>query len=122
MFLEATSILRKVVLIPTPTVQQEFLVIDYDRPALPITHKDIDVPVYPEVGDFVKIVSDDASGWYAYVEKVDQNLRQVVVFYYERKEDILIKSKYPRDTVHWDCIKQICNGHWCSDNKRFILQ
>lgn len=120
--LEAKYVLRKVILIPTPTVQQEFLVVDCDRPVLPLTYEDIDVPVYPEAGDFVKIIVGDASEWYAHIEKVNQNLRNVIVLYYERKENYLIKYKHPRDTVDWDCIKEVCDGHWCNESKRFYLK
>ena len=59
---KASKILRKIMLYPDPDNIDSptcFVVLDYNRPKLPITADDIVVPIYPKVGDMLKVAGDD---------------------------------------------------------------
>ena len=48
-----------------------FVVIDYNRPNLPISADDIVVPIYLNVGDMLKVAGDDNEVWFSHVMSVD---------------------------------------------------
>ena len=47
----ASHIVRKVMLFPHQSLNDHFIVIDYDRERIPLSPEDVIVPVYPEMGD-----------------------------------------------------------------------
>ena len=107
-----SNLIQRKVMIYTIS-DDEALVIDYDRPTLPISSIDIDVPFYPAVNDMLVIVGADEN-YYGLVAWVNELNKEVNLLYYEKDKckKYIFKSQYPRDTVLWDCIKCLCNGHW----------
>ena len=59
-----------------------FVVIDYNRPNLPISADDIVVPIYLNVGDMLKIAGDDNEVWFSHVVSVDNASRTCRVKFY----------------------------------------
>ena len=59
-----------------------FVVIDYNRPNLPISADDIVVPIYLNVGDMMKVAGDDNEVWFSHVVSVDNASRTSRVKFY----------------------------------------
>ena len=60
-----------------------FVVIDYNRPNLPISADDIVVPIYLNVGDMLKVAGDDDNEvWFSHVVSVDNASRTCRVKFY----------------------------------------
>ena len=120
---KASKILRKIMLYPDPENIDSptcFVVLDYNRPKLPITADDIVVPTYPKVGDMLKVASDDDDDdvWFGYVISVDNTSRTCRVKFYI--SDVRDPQKYrpeatghrTYDTLHWASIVGVANGYW----------
>ena len=59
-----------------------FVVIDYNRPNLPISADDIVVPIYLNVGDMLKVAGDDNEVWFSHVVSVDNASKTCRVKFY----------------------------------------
>ena len=59
-----------------------FVVIDYNRPNLPISADDIVIPIYLNVGDVLKVAGDDNEVWFSHVMSVDNASRTCRVKFY----------------------------------------
>ena len=59
----ASQIQRKVMLYPHQILQNCFILIDHNRPRIPLTASDVIVPVYPKKGDMIKVSGDDNEVW-----------------------------------------------------------
>ena len=59
-----------------------FIVIDYNRPNLPISADNIVVPIYLNVGDMLKVTGDDNEVWFSHVVSVDNASRTCRVKFY----------------------------------------
>ena len=81
-----SSVKRKVIMYPEPGNQDNpsyFLCIDFKNPE--VVHP-IHVPIYPEVGDTVKIKGTGSQVWYAKVNRVDlQEMKATVQWFKETK-------------------------------------
>ena len=61
-----------------------FVVIDYNRPNLPISADEIVVPIYLNVGDMLKVAGDDNEVWFSHVVSVNNASRTCRVKFYGR--------------------------------------
>ena len=107
------SLSRKVMLYPDPDNLDSpscFVVIDFQRPLIPLEPNDVIVPVYPLAGDMVLIQGDDEDLWHAHVISVNYGNKSCqVVFYVQddtcpgrfRKETARF-SRRMAETIHWD--------------------
>lgn len=119
-FAPAISILRKLILYlaDESNTPYKYVVIDYLRPNMGISAEDVIVPIYPEVGDMLKVCGSNNEVWYAHVRTVDNHAKTCQVHFYV--EDSTCPTKYRRETlcrrtievVHWDSIVDIASGYW----------
>lgn len=119
-FAPAISILRKLILYlaDESNTPYKYVVIDYLRPNMGISAEDVIVPIYPEVGDMLKVCGSNNEIWYAHVRTVDNHAKTCQVHFYV--EDSTCPTKYRRETlcrrtievVHWDSIVDIASGYW----------
>ena len=79
------SLSRKVMLYPDPDNLDSpscFVVIDFQRPLIPLEPNDVIVPVYPLAGDMVLIQGDDEDLWHAHVISVNYGNKSCQVVFY----------------------------------------
>ena len=118
---KASKNLRKIMLYPDPDNLNSptcFVILDWNRPKLPITIDDIVVPTYPKVGDMLKVAGDDNDIWFSHVILVDNASRTCRVKFYV--SDIIDPQKYKPeaighrryDVLHWASILGVANGYW----------
>ena len=112
---KASKILQKIMLYPesinSPTY---FVVLDYNRPKLPITADDIVVPTYPKVGDMLKVAGDGDDVWFDYVISVDNTSRTCKVKFYisdvRDPQNTDLRQLAIKHTIHyighlcWSCL------------------
>lgn len=71
---EANKILQKVMLYPDPDNLDSpnfYIVIDFNRPHLPIRANDVIVPIYPKVDDMLQVAGENDEVWFGRVMSVD---------------------------------------------------
>ena len=61
-------------LYPRQILENCFILIDYNRPHIPLTAYVI-VPVHPKKGDMVKVNGTDNEVWLAHVQTMDERLK-----------------------------------------------
>lgn len=115
----ATNILCKIMLYPyNDGTSTRYAVIDYHRPTLPTSVKDVVVPIHPTVGDMVQVCGSDNETWYALVRSVNTASKTCQVNFYI--EDDSHPGRYRRETflrcqaetLHWDSVLDLANGTW----------
>lgn len=117
------SLSRKVILYPDPDnldCPSCYVVIDYERPQIPLEQNDVIIPAYPLAGDMVLVRDDDL--WHAHVISVNyRNKYCQVVFYVQddscpgryKKETLCCSaSRSVREDIHWDSIVRQACGDW----------
>jgi len=121
----AINILHKVMLYPADDMDSpsktKYILVDYLRPTLALSAEDIVVPIYPEIGDMLKVCGSSSEVWYAHVRTVDNHSKTCKINFYV--EDVNCPGKYRRETLshrnieilHWDSILDLATGYW-SDN------
>lgn len=116
----ASHIVRKVMLFPHQTLNDHFIVIDYDRERVPLSPEDVIVPVYLEKGDMVTVRGDSDELWLAHIQVVNREAKTCNVYFYVPSESD--DSKYHKEVggrlerVHWDSIIGISTGRWLSSS------
>ena len=117
----AAHILRKVMLYPDPEnidVLNRYVVIDFQRPDLPLSPQDIIIPVYPLKGDMVRVNGDSGDIWQAHVLAVDDRARTCKVHFYVEdtsRHGTYVRESFGRvavETIHWDSILELLTGYW----------
>ena len=118
----ASKISRKVMLYPFPidsASPTHFVVLDFNRPELPISSSDVIVPVYPEVGDMLEVCGDDDEVWYARVISVDIASATCRVRFYTNTHSNDSRKYRPEATgrrvvelLHWKSIIRVASGCW----------
>ena len=119
---QASKILRKVILYPEPeniTNPTSYIVIDFCRPRVPVEIEEVIIPVYPAVGDMVKVNGDDGSTWIAHVVAVNEHAQTCQVNFYvnasSASEDVYVRESTghrAREVVHWSSLLDIASGYW----------
>lgn len=111
-------ILRKVILYPSNL--NTLTVVDYMRQ---LTPSQLTVPAYPEKGDMVLIQGEQIGDvWYGHIQSVDTTQRSVEVYFFipsQNNENIYKRETHGRNaknTVSWDSIIGISQGHWRSQS------
>lgn len=122
MYIPAKNILRKVMLYPGDDIdlpsKTKYVLVDFLRPSLDMIAEDVNVPVYPEFGDMVKVCGDNNEVWYVHIRTVDTRTKTCKVHFYV--EDANCSGKYHRETfirryieiLHWDSILGLAAGYW----------
>ena len=123
-FTKASNILRKVMLYKLPPGEYHetasYAVIDFCRPEMPLTLDDVIIPIYPIVGDMLKVNGDNGDIWMAHVLLVNSDTKSCRVHFYV--ESPSVPGKYIREStgrcsvevIHWDSILGCANGFWQS--------
>ena len=107
-------------LFPHQTLDDHFVVIDYDRECVPLSPEDVIVPVCPEKGDMVTVRGDSDELWLAHIQLVNKVTKTCNVYFYVPSEDD--NNKYHKELggrlerVHWDSIIATSTGKWLSSN------
>lgn len=117
----ACKLLRKVMLYPDPDnidSPTSFVLIDFYRPNLSISADDVVVPIYPKVGDMLKIAGDGSEVWFGHVMSVDNVSRTCRVKFYISDESNPQKFRPEAtghriyDVLHWESILGVASGCW----------
>ena len=97
-----------------------YVVIDFQRPQIPLEPNDVIIPAYPLAGDMVLIQGDDEDLWHAHVVSVNYENRCCQVVFYVK--DDTCPGQYAKETVrflrraqeviHWDSIVRQACGIW----------
>jgi hypothetical protein len=101
----SSQIIGKVMLYSHQTLPSCFILIDHNRPFIPLTTSDVVVPVHPKKHDMVRVSGDDV--WLAHVQTVDTKLRTCRVHFFikDKNHTSLYKKERGRiETVHWASI------------------
>ena len=80
-----------------------YIMIDFRRPSVPVEIGDVIIPVYPVVGDMVKVSGDDGSTWIAHVVAVNEHAKTCQVNFYvnaSNTNDELEYRKYEQHSVY----------------------
>ena len=120
-FTKASNILRKIMLCKLPASDdgtERYAVIDFCRPEMPLSPGDVIIPIYPLVGDMLKVSGDDDGIWMAHVLSVNPDSKTCRVHFYI--ESTSVPRKYVREStgrcsvevIHWDSILECANGFW----------
>ena len=117
------SLLRKLILYPDPDnldFPSCYVVIDFERPQVPLEQNDIIIPAYPLAGDMVLVQGDNDDLWHAHIISVNYRSRHCQVAFYV--EDDSCPGRYKKETVrcsrsvtesiHWDSIVRQSCGSW----------
>ncbi|XP_048586101.1 uncharacterized protein LOC125568272 [Nematostella vectensis] len=114
------SVQRKVMLYKHAQTNLQ-TVVDYDRQLKDVPR--LLVPVYPEKDDMLFIQGEKQGDiWYGRVSSVDLSNKAVEVYFYVEKQQHPNRfvresfSRQARNTVVFDSIIGIANGHWISGN------
>ena len=107
-------------LYPDPEHLQDpycYIVIDYQRPVLPLCSSDVLVPHYPEVGEMVHVKGINGNELYlAAIHSVDYNAATCYVYFYERDADYTVTVRYKRleekEKVHFASIVRSLDGYF----------
>ena len=118
LFIPVSGIVRKVMLYPDPEHLQDpycYIVIDYQRPVLPLCSSDVLVPHYPEVGEMVHVKGINGNELYlAAIHSVDYNAATCYAYFYERDADSTVTVRYKRlkekEKVHFASIVRSLDG------------
>lgn len=105
--LEVKKVKRKVMLYPKE--DNTFIVIDYQRPQIPLRLQDVPIPQYPEVGDLVTVSGDSGDVWLAHVHSVNLGTKTCQVYFYVANEgcNLYRREHHRLETLHWDSILEI---------------
>lgn len=119
----AQDISRKVMLFPT-AVDNEYVVIDYERTTFPLCPEDISVPQYPEQGDMVLVRGKGDETWLAHVHSSTDISKSCLVYFYilvEENSNLYHKEQHKLEKVHWDCVLGYAQGQW-QDEAQYLLE
>ena len=95
-----------------------YVVVDFQRPELPITADDVYVPVYPLQDDMVAVHGDSGEIWFAHILSVNEQDKTCKIHFYIRstnnpevyvREDMRCNAM---ETVSWSSILFVLSGSW----------
>lgn len=113
-----SQVKRKVMLYPNE--DNTFIVIDYQRPHIPLSLQDVAIPQYPEAGDLVTVSGDSGDTWFALIHSVNPSTKTCQVYFYiadESNHNLYKREHHRLDTLHWDSILDIKTGAtWLTDH------
>ena len=122
---QACKVVRKVMLFPAEsrnvTNQTSYIMIDFCRPSVPVEIGEVIIPVYPAVGDMVKVNGDDGSTWIAHVIAVNEHDKTCQVNFYvnaSNTNDVYVRESTghrAREVVHWNSLLDIASDYWEDD-------
>ena len=120
--IQTNQVKRKVMLYPHE--DNKFIVIDYQRPQIPLNLQDVPVPQYPEVGDLVTVNGDSGDIWLARIHSVNLSAKTCQVYFYIADKDAinLYRREHHRlNTLHWDSILELKTRVTWSTDDTFTL-
>ena len=94
------SFLRKVILYPDPDNLDSptyYVVVDLERPHIPLEQSDVIIPAYPLAGDMVLVQGGNDELWHAHVISVDHRNEYCQVIFYVQDE--ICPGRYKKETV-----------------------
>ena len=114
-----SEITRKVMLFPDPNNVDNpsfFVLIDYQRPKIPLKLKDVIVPFYPQKDDMVWVNGGEEI-WMAHIQAVDSTKKTCQIFFYVKTHR---NRTYAREScghralevISWNSILCIAQGQW----------
>lgn len=95
-----------------------YIIIDFQRPELPITADDVLVPVYPLQDDMVAIHGESGEVWFAHILLVNIEDKTCKVHFYIQSisnPELYVREAMGRNAVQmlsWDSILYILSGSW----------
>ena len=105
------KITRKVILYPDPSELDNpgfYLCIDFKKPEL---GKDVQVPVYPAVGETIKVLGAGGEDWYGIVQQVDYDARKTNLRWYRQTQRQGIWTiMNQEDEVHFSSVVKACQA------------
>lgn len=115
------DVMRKIMLYPSDDQPEcvEFIIVDYERPQLPIVPQDIIVPQYPELGDMVSVNGGDEDVWLAHVQMTNCSAQWCQVYFYMPDKDnthLYKKERHRMERVYWDSILGLVSGRWLDES------
>ena len=118
-FSPCKSIVRKVMLFPDPDHLHDpymYVVIDHQRPFIPLNKEAVIVPHFPEAGDMVYVRGTIGNEvYFAHIQSVNKNSNTCQVYFYGNDPSISA-STYKRlklqETVHWSSILGTAKGQF----------
>jgi len=113
------DIMRKIMLYSNEDQPDCFVVVDYERPQLPLSPQDVIVPQYPEPGDMVSVNGGDEDVWLAHVQTTNFHAHWCQVCFYVPDEDnahLYKKERHRMERVYWDSILGVVSGHWLDES------
>jgi len=120
LFLSASCVKRKIMLVKHSDTS--YIVADYARQLKSVPY-DLIVPVYPEKDDMIMIQGESqCDTWYGKVLSVNFESKTVDVYFFvstRQNPNKFVResfSRQSRNTVSFDCIIGIANGHWHGGN------
>ncbi|KAL5487225.1 hypothetical protein EMCRGX_G019802 [Ephydatia muelleri] len=121
-FFPCKSIVRKVMLFPDPDHLHDpymYVVIDHQRPFIPLNKEAVIVPHFPEAGDMVCVRGTIGNEvYFAHIQSVNKNSNTCQVYFYgnDPGHPSISASKYKRlklqETVHWSSILGTAKGQF----------
>ena len=121
-FFPCKSIVRKVMLFPDPDHLHDpymYVVIDHQRPFIPLNKEAVIVPHFPEAGDMVCVRGTIGNEvYFAHIQSVNKNSNTCQVYFYgnDPGHPSISASKYKRlklqETVHWFSILGTAKGQF----------
>lgn len=97
-----TAFKRKVIIYPDPSsldAPKYFLIIDLYNPEV---SKEVNVPLFPENGDTVKVMGTQNNFWYGYVHEVEAENRTLKVQWYQETRRQGVWTLTPQvDQIHY---------------------
>ena len=112
---------RKVMLYPHEEAEK-YILIDHQRPAIPLSPSDILIPQYPEPDDMIA-VQGDGDIWLAHVQSVNTSAQTCQVYFYIKdvNDNKLFKKESNRlENVHWNSVLEIKEGQWLSNSDWYL--
>ena len=90
----------------------------FRTPSVPVEIGDVIIPVYPAVGDIVKVSGDDGSTWIVHVVAVNQHAKTCQVNFYvntSNTNDVYVRESTghrAREVVHWSSLLDVASGNY----------
>ena len=126
------DIIRKVMLYQHPmsiaSGSQHYEVIDFKKQQLPVSAESVVIPCYVEKGDMVWVSGDSNEQWLGYVDSSDESSKTVQIYFFTESQSQPgsfvreTRGLSARNTVHWNSVISIAEGHWEVRGDKWIVK
>jgi hypothetical protein len=119
-----SQVQRKVMMYPHQTLEDYYIVIDHERPYMPLSPSDVIIPILPENREMVLVMGDNGELWTAHVQSVNNGARTCQVYFYVSKSNNQLferESGGRLEKVQWDSIVSVATGRWLNSSQ-FLIQ